>query len=146
MVTYMLSILLPCRYLTVVFDALISFLQPVSYSERTHSLHCYLHAVYSLTLSYLHCRIRCLISFLQLVSYSEYTHSLHCYYMLSILLPCRTFTVVFDALISFLQPVSYSERTHSLHCYLHAVYSLILSYLNCRIRCFNFIPSAGKLF
>ena len=74
----MLSILLPCRTFTVVFRCLISFLQKVSYSVQTHSLHCYLHAVYTLTLSYLHCHI-CLISFLQIVSYSELTHFLHCY-------------------------------------------------------------------
>ena len=67
-------------------------------------------------------------------------------YMLSILLSCRTFTVIFQCLISFLQQVSYSELIHSLHCYLHAVYSLTLSYLHCRILMLNFIPSECKLF
>ena len=75
----MLSILLPCRTFTVVFRYLILFLRKVSYSVQTHSLHCYLHGGYTLTLSYLHCRISMLNFFFQKVSYSECTHSLHCY-------------------------------------------------------------------
>ena len=63
-------------------------------------------------------------------------------YMLSILLLCRRILM----LNFILQRVSYSELTHSLHCYLHAVYSLTLSYLHCRILMLNFIPSGGKLF
>ena len=75
----MVSILLPCRTFTVVFRCLISFLQHVSYSELTHSLHCYLHGVILLPYHTFTVILRCLISFLQHVSYSEHTHSLHCY-------------------------------------------------------------------
>ena len=96
---------------------------------------------------YLHCRIL-MLNFIPSGSKLFYTVLTLCIvtYMLSILLPCLTFTVVFWCLISFLQSVSYSERTHSLHCYLHAVYSLTLSYLHCRILMLNFIPSVCKLF
>ena len=139
----MLSILLPCLTFTVVFLCLISFLQEVSYSERTHSLHCYLHAVYFLTLSYLHCRIL-MLDFI--CSVGKFLTLCIVNYMLSILLPCRTFIVVFRCLILFFQKVSHSECTHSLHCYLHAVYSLTLSYLHCCILMLIFIPSGGKLF
>ena len=139
----MLSILLPCRTFTVVFWCLISFLQEVSYSERTHSLHCYLHAVYSLTLPYFYCRIL-MLHFIPSVGKLFWTYSLS-----ALLLTCCLFSypvVVFWCLISFLQRVSYSELTHSRHYYLHAVYSLTLPYLHCRLLMLNLIPSVGKLF
>ena len=102
-VTYMLSILLPCRTFTVIFWCLISFLQEVSYSELTHSLHYYLHAVYSLTLLYLHC---CILM-LNFILFSQ----------------CRI----------FLQSVSFAELTHSRLYYVHAVYSLTVLCLHCHV-------------
>ena len=141
----MLFILLPCRTFTVVFRCLISFLQKVSYSVQTHSLHCYLHAVYTLTLSYLHCCISMLNLFLQKVSYSVQTHSMHCY-LHAVYTLTLSYLHYHILMLNFIPSVGKLFCTDSLSASLHAVYSLTLLYLHCRIRCFNFIPSVGKLF